>query len=145
MTPESANICSQLLTLKVATRRAQNPAPAVRREAAAGVTENDGLPSIAPTVRTTVTRCSFLYRNTLSWRLAFGLGSSDLDSEVGRKRNGPYESREVCTPTLFVRDNVGQVLQRRVRGNGKDAGNRLCVPTHRMQRQDALALRFITG
>ena len=39
-----------------------------------------------------------------------------------------------------MRDNVGQVLQRRVSGNGKDTGDRLYVPTHRMQRQDALAI-----
>ena len=39
-----------------------------------------------------------------------------------------------------MRDNVGQVLQRRVSSNGKDAGDRLCVPTRRMQRQDALAI-----
>ena len=98
MTPESANICSQLLTLKVATRRAQNPAPAVRREAAAGVTENDGLASIAPTVRTTVTRCSFLYRNTLSWRLAFGLGSSDLDPKLGGKKMASEKAEKCAHP-----------------------------------------------
>jgi len=38
-----------------------------------------------------------------------------------------------------MRDNVGQILQRRVSGNGKDTGDRLCLPTHRMQRQNALA------
>jgi len=37
-----------------------------------------------------------------------------------------------------MRDKVGRVLQRRVSGNGKDPGDRLCVPTHRMQRQNAL-------
>src|ERR1017187_10704669 len=103
------------------------------------VTENNGLPTIAP-----VAGCSFLYRNTFSWELAFGLGSSDLVSEVGRKGNGPYESREVCTPALFVRDNVGQVLQRRVSSNRKDAGDRLCVPTCQIQRQDALAIASLT-
>src|ERR1017187_4244207 len=103
MTPESANICSQLLTLKVATRRAQNPAPAVRREAAAGVTENDGLPSIAPTVRTTVARCSFLYRNTLSWRLAFGLGSSDLDPKLGGKKMASEKAEKRRSRQVRVR------------------------------------------
>ena len=44
----------------------------------------------------------------------------------------------MCTPALFVRDNVGQVLQRPVRGNGKDAGHRLSVRTHRMQRQNVI-------
>jgi hypothetical protein len=50
----------------------------------------------------------------------------------------------VCTPTLFVRDNVGQVLQRRVSSNGKDTGDRLRVPTRRMQRQDALAITSLS-
>src|ERR1035441_3135643 len=50
----------------------------------------------------------------------------------------------MCTPALFVRDNVGQVLQRRVCGNGKDTGDRLCVSTHRMQRQDALAITSLS-
>src|ERR1039457_456947 len=112
MTPESANICSQLLTPSVATRRARNPTPSRPQRSCSRVTENNGLPTIAP-----VAGCSFLYRNTFSWELAFGLGSSDLVSEVGRKGNGPYESREVCTPALFVRDNVGQVLQRGVSSN----------------------------
>jgi len=43
-------------------------------------------------------------------------------------------------PALLVRGKVGQVLQRRVSSNGKDAGDRLRVPTRRMQRQDALAI-----
>src|ERR1019366_9156598 len=98
MTPESANICSQLLTLKVATRRVQNPAPAVRREAAAGVTENDGLPSIAPTVRTTVARCSFLYRNTFSWELAFELGLSQLDPKLGEKEMDSTKAEKCAHP-----------------------------------------------
>src|SRR5450759_1466219 len=38
------------------------------------------------TARTTIARCSFLHRNTLSWRLAFGLGSSDLDPKLGGKK-----------------------------------------------------------
>jgi len=28
------------------------------------------------------TRCSFLHRNTLSWRVAFGLALSDLDPKL---------------------------------------------------------------
>jgi hypothetical protein len=59
--------------------------------------------------------------------------------EVG----GDRKSREVCTPRLFVPDHVGQVLHCRVRGDGKDAGHRLFVRTHRMQRQHAIH-RFIT-
>jgi len=48
------------------------------------------------------------------------------------KRDGHCESKEgndnckrpeVCTPRLFVRGHVGQVLQPRVRGYGKDAGH----------------------
>jgi hypothetical protein len=39
-------------------------------------------------------------------------------------------------PRLFVRGNVGQVLQRSVRGNGTHAGHRLCVRTRQMQRQN---------
>ena len=68
------------------------------------------------------------------------MGHPILDPKFGSKGNGLYDSREVCPPALFVRDNVGQVLQRRVSSNGKDAGDRLCVPTRRMQRQDALAM-----
>src|ERR1017187_7411413 len=59
MTPESANICSQLLTLNVATRRDQNPAPAVRREAAAGVAENDGCGGNALRGQSALFRCGF--------------------------------------------------------------------------------------
>ena len=120
----------------------QNSAPAVRREVARLVAEANGLPSA--TIATDIAMCSFLYRNTFSWELAFGVGSSELDPKFGRKGNGLYESREVCTPALFVRDNVGQVLQRRVSSNRKDAGDRLCVPTCRMQRQDALAIASLT-
>src|ERR1022692_204874 len=145
MTLESANICSKLLTLGAGETtqlsRAGKPqdfAPAVRREVAGLVAEANGLPSA--TIATDIAMCSFLYRNTFSWELAFGLGSSDLVSEVGRKGNGPYENREVCPPALFVRDNVGQILQRRVSSNRKDAEDRLCVPTCRMQGQDALTI-----
>ena len=145
MTLESANICSKLLTLGAGETtqlsRAGKPqdfAPAVRREVAGLVAEANGLPSA--TIATDIAMCSFLYRNTFSWELAFGLGSSELDPKFGRKGNGLYESREVCPPALFVRGDVGQVLQRRVSSNGKDAGDRLCVPTRRMQRQNALAI-----
>jgi len=49
----------------------------------------------------------------------------------------------VCPPSLFVGDIVGRILQYRVRGNRKDAGHRLFVRTHRMQKQHAIH-RFIT-
>ena len=147
MTLESANICSKLLTLGAgeATRlspsgKPQNSAPAVRREVAGLVAEANGLPSTGAPKATNIAMCSFLYRNTFSWELTFGLGSSELDPKFGRKGTGLYESREVCPPALFVRGDGGQVLQRRVSSNGKDAGDRLCVPTRRMQRQDALAI-----
>src|ERR1035438_718049 len=86
MTPESANICSQLLTPSVATRRARNPTPSRPQRSCSRVTENNGLPTIAP-----VAACSFLYRNTFSWELAFGLGSSDLDPKLGEKEMDPKE------------------------------------------------------
>ena len=147
MTLESANICSKLLTLGAGETtqlsRAGKPqdfAPAVRREVAGLVAEANGLPSTAAPKATNIAMCSFLYRNTFSWELAFGLGSSELDPKFGRKGNGLYESREVCPPALFVRGDGGQVLQRRVSSNGEDAGDRFCVPTRRMQRQDVLAI-----
>jgi hypothetical protein len=43
---------------------------------------------------------------------------------------------EKCTPRLFVRDNVEQVPQHRVRGYGKDAGHRSFVQTRRLQGQN---------
>jgi hypothetical protein len=64
-------------------------------------------------------------------------------SKFGRKENGPCENREVCPPALFVRGNVGQVLQPRVPDNGKDARDRLPVPTLRMQREDALVRQVV--
>src|SRR5450756_367936 len=42
-----------------------------------------------------------------------------------------------------MRDNVGHVLQHRVRGNGKDAGHRMSVRTQRMQRQHALVINSL--
>jgi len=35
-----------------------------------------------------IAMCSFLYRNTFSWRLTFGRGSSAIDPKL-EKRNGP--------------------------------------------------------
>src|ERR1019366_87353 len=84
--------------------------------------------------------CSFLNRNTFSWELGFGLESSELDPKLGAKEMDSMKAEKCAHPALFVRDNVGQVLQRRVSSNGKDAGDRLCVPTRRMQRQNALAI-----
>src|ERR1039458_3273692 len=84
--------------------------------------------------------CSFLNRNTFSWELGFGLESSELDPKLGAKEMDSMKAEKCAHPALFVRDNVGQVLQRRVSSNGKDDGDRLCVPTRRMQRQNALAI-----
>src|ERR1035437_2451777 len=81
MSLESANICSKLLTLGAgeATRlspsgKPQDFAPAVRREAAGLVAEANRLPSTAAPKATNIAMCSFLYRNTFSWELAYGLG-----------------------------------------------------------------------
>ena len=49
-----------------------------------------------------------------------------------------WESGDVCAPRLFVRNTIGQVLQHRVRGYGKDAGHRLFVRTFRLHEQDVL-------
>src|ERR1017187_7135573 len=151
MTLESANICSKLLTLGAGETtqlsRAGKPqafAPRVRREVAGLVAEANGLPSTAAPKATNIAMCSFQYRNTFSWELAFGLGSSELDPKFGRKGNGLYENREVYPPALFVRGDGGQVLQRRVSSNGKDAGDRLRVSTRRMQRQGTLAFTSLS-
>jgi hypothetical protein len=76
----------------------------------------------------------FLGTRIWTWVIRYlirSLGAKEMDSTKAEK---------CAHPALFVRDNVGQVLQRRVSSNGKDAGDRLCVPTRRMQRQDALAI-----
>jgi len=44
----------------------------------------------------------------------------------------------MCPPNLFVYDNVGQILQYRVRGDGKNAGSRLSLSPHWLQGQDLL-------
>jgi hypothetical protein len=104
MTLESANICSKLLTLGAGETtqlsRAGKPqdfAPAVRREVAGLVAEANGLPSA--TIATDIAMCSFLYRNTFSWELAFGLGSSELDPELGEKEMDSTKA-EKCTHPL---------------------------------------------
>jgi hypothetical protein len=51
----------------------------------------------------------------------------------------------VCTPRLFVCDNVGQVLQHPVRGYGKDAGHRLFVRTRWLQGQNDLVKNVFSG
>ena len=53
-----------------------------------------------------------------------------------KKGNDDGGSRDVCAPRLFVRDNIGQVLQHRVRGYGKDVGHRLFVRTSLLQGQN---------
>lgn len=53
-----------------------------------------------------------------------------------KKRNDDWDSGDVCAPRLYVRDNIGQVLQNRVRGYGKDVGHRLFVRTCRLQEQN---------
>src|ERR1019366_6089322 len=98
MTLESANICSQLLTLGAgeATRlspsgKPQNSAPAVRREVAALVAEaKNGCD------------CSDQHRNVfVSVQKYFSLGTSiwtwtsALDPKLGEQGNGLYERREV--------------------------------------------------
>ena len=54
------------------------------------------------------------------------------------KRNDDWGSGDVCAPRLFVRANIGQVLQHRVRGYGKDVGHRLFVRTSLLQGQNVL-------
>jgi hypothetical protein len=60
-----------------------------------------------------------------------------------KKRNDDWESGDVCAPRLFVRDNIGQVLQHRVRGYGKDVVHRLFVRTCRLQGQNLLNATII--
>jgi len=63
-------------------------------------------------------------------------------SNLRRKSNGYRENREVRTPYLFVPDIVGQILQRTVRSNGKNAGHWLLVRTRWMQGQNALTIAW---
>jgi hypothetical protein len=90
MTLESANICSKMLSFGVGeAARLSPPGDAtefcIGREVAELVAEANGLPSTAAPIATNIAMCSFLYRNAFCWELAFGLGSSDLDSEVWEK------------------------------------------------------------
>ena len=69
------------------------------------------------------------------WAGPFALGPN-----LG-ENNDRYQTREMCSPSLFVRDNSGQVLQPRVRGNSEKPRHRVRMQTHRMQRQQhALAI-----
>jgi len=60
-----------------------------------------------------------------------------------KKRNDNRESGDVCAHRLYVRDNIGQVLQHRVRGYGKDGGHRLFVRACRLQGQNVLKATII--
>jgi hypothetical protein len=49
------------------------------------------------------------------------------------KKYGHGKGYQVRAPGLFLPDDFGQVLQRRMRGNGEDAGHRLYVRASRLQ------------
>lgn len=103
MTLESANICSQLLTLGAGETTLLSRTGTPQDVAPTGlVAETNGLGSTAATITTNIAMCSFLHRNIFSWELAFGLGSSETWSEVGRARKWtPRKPRSV--PTRSVR------------------------------------------
>ena len=105
MTFESANICSKLLTLGAGETtllsRAGKPqdfAPAVRREVAGLVAEANGLPSTAAPEATNIAMCSFLYRNTFSWELAFGLGHPLLIRSWDNKEMDSMKAEKCAHP-----------------------------------------------
>ena len=55
-------------------------------------------------------------------------------------RHDTDSSKKVRAPDLFLRSNYGQILQRRVRGDGKGSRHRLPLRTQRLQGQDTLAI-----
>jgi hypothetical protein len=52
--------------------------------------------------------------------------------------NDNRECEEVRSSELFVHDNVREILQCAVRNDGKDAGHRMQMRAHGLQRQNRL-------
>ena len=50
----------------------------------------------------------------------------------------PAKAEKCAHPICTCLTSLGQVLQHRVRGHGKDAGHRLFVRTHGLQGQNVL-------
>ena len=75
---------------------------------------------------THIEMCPFLHGSAFPQCLRYRLGSPAVDPKLGEKE-WQLQEPNGCTPRLFVRDDVGQVLQHRVRGYGKEAGHRLFV------------------
>src|ERR1035438_2483926 len=103
MTLESANICQHCsLSGLVRPRCSREPGShrILRQPSAEKWQDFSRKPTDCHlrTIATNIAMCSFLYRNTFYWELAFGVGSSERDPKLGEKEMDSTKAEKCAHP-----------------------------------------------